>query len=263
VKFSAPEKISNKANDILEAIMAYARLEFDAPKLEIGERGDVFDAISSGVNMLGEELKENVVSNKEKEQLLKEIHHRVKNNMQIISSMLRLQFSNENDERVIGLIQDSQSRIHAMALVHEMLYSANNFKHVQFSDYVDMLTKSIFISYAPSEHQIELKINIDDAIFFEIEKIIPLGLIVNEVVTNSLKYAFDDAVGKVVVDTSVTDNKYVVHIMDSGKGLSDGFNFDDDGSLGMQLIYLLAEQIDAKVEMISEKGLEYKIIGKY
>ena len=259
MKFSAPEKISNKANDILEAIMGYARLEFDAPKLEIGEDGDVFDAISSGVNMLGEELKENVVSNKEKAHLLKEIHHRVKNNMQIISSMLRLQFSNENDERVIGLIQDSQSRIHAMALVHEMLYSTNNFKHVQFSDYVDVLTKSIFTSYTPTGHEIALDLEIDNTIFFEIEKIIPLGLIVNEVVTNSLKYAFDDGVGKVVVGASVIGNDYVVHIRDSGKGLSDGFNFDDDGSLGMQLIYLLAEQIDAKVEMLNNRGLSYII----
>lgn len=262
MKFSAPEKISNKANDILEAIMAYARLEFETPKLEIGEEGDVFDAISSGVNMLGEELKENVVSLKEKEHLLKEIHHRVKNNMQIISSMLRLQFSKENDERVVGLIQDSQNRIHAMALVHEMLYSTANFKHVRFDEYVEMLTKSLFASYAPSNHQINLEVNIEKTLFFEIEKIIPLGLIVNEIITNSLKYAFKEDVGEIKVLASFSENCYDIKISDNGKGLSDGFNFEDDGSLGMQLIYLLSEQIDAKVEMTNKAGLRYQISGK-
>lgn len=262
MKFSVPEKISYKANDILEAIMAYARLEFETPKLEIGEDGDVFDAISSGVNMLGEELKENVVSNKEKEHLLKEIHHRVKNNMQIISSMLRLQFSKENDERVVGLIQDSQSRIHAMALVHEMLYSASNFKHVRFDEYVEILTKSLFASYAPSNHKIDLEIDIEKTLFFEIEKIIPLGLIVNEIITNSLKYAFKENIGKINISARFSQNKYVIKISDDGKGLSDGFNFEDDGSLGMQLIYLLAEQIDAEVEMSNKGGLVYEISGE-
>ncbi len=254
------EKVSLKANEILEAIMAYARLEFEGPKLEIGDEGDVFDAISSGVNMLGEELKENVVSLKEKEHLLKEIHHRVKNNMQIISSMLRLQFSKENDERVVGLIQDSQSRIHAMALVHEMLYSTANFKYVNFKDYIEVLTKSLFASYAAANHQIELKLKIINQLSFEIEKIIPLGLIVNEVITNSLKYAFDNNKG--IIDINVlqlTEDKVIIIIKDNGKGLSDGFNFDDDGSLGMQLIYLLSEQIDSEVEMMNDNGLGYQI----
>ena len=256
---STPQNINDKANDILEAIMAYARLEFDAPKLEIGEDGDVFDAISSGVNMLGEELKENVVSNKEKEHLLKEIHHRVKNNMQIISSMLRLQFSKENDDRVVGLIQDSQSRIHAMALVHEMLYSTANFKQVQFDSYVRVLTKSIFASYASSNHKIVLNIDIDETLFFEIEKIIPLGLMVNEIVTNSLKYAFKGDVGEINIQATTVNNKCSLLIYDNGKGLSDGFDMEDDGSLGMQLIYLLAEQIGAEITQKNQGGLLYQI----
>lgn len=260
MKFSAPEKINNKANDILEAIMAYARLEFTAPKLEIGEEGDVFDAISSGVNMLGEELKGKVVSNKEKEQLLKEIHHRVKNNMQIISSMLRLQFSKENDERVIGLIQDSQSRIHAMALVHEMLYSTSNFKNVSFDDYLAMLTKSLFSSYAPVEHNIKLELDIDPTITFEIEQIIPLGLMINEIITNSLKYAFDNASGVISVKAKcLKPNSCEILIKDNGKGLPEGFDLEDSADLGMQLIHILAEQIDANVEMLNIEGVSYLI----
>ena len=259
MKYSTPENINNKANDILEAIMAYARLEFDSPKLNIGMEGDVFDAISSGVNMLGEELKDNVVSLKEKEHLLKEIHHRVKNNMQIISSMLRLQFSKEDDERVVGLIEDSQNRIHAMALVHEMLYSTSSFKHVGFDDYVQMLTKSLFASYAHTNHKIKLTLDIDEDLVFEIEKIIPLGLIVNEVITNSLKYAFSNNDGEIVVRSKIENNQCFIIISDNGIGLSGGFNMDDDGSLGMQLIYLLGDQIDATIHMENKGGLTYKI----
>lgn len=252
------KNIDNRANDILEVIMSYARLEFDH-KLPLSEKGDVFDAIASGVNMLGEELNENVVSLKEKEQLLKEIHHRVKNNMQIISSMLRLQFSKEEDERVIASIEDSQNRIYAMALVHEMLYKNAQFKNTNFNDYLIYLTKSIFTSYAPKNHQIELVIDISENTYFEIDKMIPLGLMINEMITNSLKYAFlEKNTGKIEITSSVGDNNFfIIKVKDNGKGLGTNFAIEKHGNLGMQLIYLLADQIDAEIEMIQNNGLGY------
>lgn len=252
--------IENRANDILEVIMSYARLEFDQ-KLPLSTDGGVFDAIASGVNMLGEELNENVVSLKEKEQLLKEIHHRVKNNMQIISSMLRLQFSKETDKRVIASIQDSQNRIYAMALVHEMLYNNAQFKHTNFNDYLVFLTKSIFTSYAPKNHQIELVIDISKNTIFEIDKMIPLGLMINEMITNSLKYAFtDNPKGKITIVGSVLDKKFFnIEVKDNGKGLGTKFAIEEVNSLGMQLIYLLADQIDAEIKMINTNGLGYNI----
>ena len=252
-------EVDEKANAILDVIMSYARLEFDE-QLPISDKRDVFDAISSGVNMLGEELKENVISLKEKERLLKEIHHRVKNNMQIISSMLRLQFSKENDERVLDLIKDSQSRIYAMALVHEMLYSAANLKDTNLKEYLHFLTKNIFQSYSTSNHNIKLKIEVPDDIFFETEKMIPLGLIMNEILTNSLKYAFENEEGKIEIkcEEQQKDN-LLITITDNGKGLVDKFNLEEDMNLGMQLVFLLGEQIDAKVEMVRQNGLGYQI----
>lgn len=250
--------IEEKAKEILEVIMSYARLEFNH-QLPISNKGDVFDAISSGVNMLGEELKENVVSLKEKEQLLKEIHHRVKNNMQIISSMLRLQFAKEKDERIIHSIQDSQNRIYAMALVHEMLYNTAQFKLTNFKEYIELLTKSISTSYASTQHHIHLTISIPEEVCFETERIIPLGLMVNEIVTNSLKYAFTDEEGGISITCKNEGEGYLIKVGDNGKGLSKKFNIEEDVNLGMQLVFLLGEQIDAQVIIEKEKGLHYHI----
>ena len=250
---------NTKANEILEAIMSYARLDFSNPELKISEKEDVFDAISAGVNMMGEELKENVVSLKEKEYLLKEIHHRVKNNMQIISSMLRLQFSKEDDDRVVKMIQDSQNRIYAMALVHEMLYSTSSFKYVDFSDYLIFLTKSLFDSYAPDNHKINLVINVPHKTLFSIEQIIPLGLIVNEIITNSLKYAFNNNEGEILVEAIEINDKISLEVKDNGKGFSKEFDIDKDTNLGMQLIFLLADQLDGTIKMNHENGVGYRI----
>lgn len=251
--------IDHQANLILESIMSYARLDFSNPQLEISDSADVFDAISSGVNMMGQELKENVVSLKEKEHMLKEIHHRVKNNMQIISSMLRLQFSKENDERIIKMIRDSQSRIYAMALVHEMLYGASSFKYIDFNNYLSFLTKSLFDSYAPENHKIGLIINVSKIIRFEIEKLIPLGLIINEIITNSLKYAFNNDRGEIVITASEIEDAFIIEVSDNGTGFSKEFDVDKDTNLGMQLVFLLADQIDAEIKINKESGVGYKI----
>ena len=253
------ENVNEKANQILEVILAYAKLNF-SEKLPIERDGDVFDAISSGVNMLGEELEGNVISLQEKEQLLKEIHHRVKNNMQIISSLLSLQFSDEKDERVVNLIRESQNRISAMALVHEILYATSNFKQINFRDYIDVLTQSLFRSYAPNEHNIDLKIQIPESVGLEMEKIIPLGLVLNEIITNSLKYAFPTQKGMIEIIVENLDlGGYKLLIQDNGIGLPGNFDMDEDANLGMQLIYMLGKQIDAKIDKTESKGVGYII----
>lgn len=248
-----------RVNEILEAIMSLARLDF-SKKIPIDDQADSLTAIAAGVNMLGEELRENVVSLKEKEQLLKELHHRVKNNMQIIISMLKLQTVNEENERLLALVQDSQNRISAMALVHEMLYSTKDFVFTQLKEYVDFLATSLFMSYAPPEHQIEIEMDIDAEIYFEIDYMIPLGLILNEMMSNSLKHAFHNAAGKIRITAAVEeDGRHYINYSDNGKGLPSNFNLHQSESLGMQLIVMLTEQLDGEVTIKMENGLSYEL----
>jgi two-component sensor histidine kinase len=122
-----------RANEILEVILSFARLDFTR-KVPISDDDDVMDGIGAGVNMLGEELKHSAWSLKEKEHLLKEIHHRVKNNLQIVSSLLNLQSDSITDEKYLGLIKESHNRIMSMALVHEMLYKSKDLSKIELKE---------------------------------------------------------------------------------------------------------------------------------
>ena len=136
-----------RANEVLEVIMAFARQDF-GKKVDLKNDNSVLDGIGAGVNMLGEELQHSTISLREKEQLLKEIHHRVKNNMQIISSLLSLQSESTEDEKFIALIRESRNRINSMALVHEMLYQSEDLSKIELKEYIETLTSSVHRSYA-------------------------------------------------------------------------------------------------------------------
>lgn len=250
-----------RAEEILEVIMSYARMDFSL-KVEVDGNGNVFDAIAAGVNMLGEELKVSSVSLKEKNQLLREIHHRVKNNMQIISSLLQLQTDAENDQRFKNLLEESQNRIKAIALIHEMLYSTTSFKYANFKEYVRMLVQSIVYSYSRRDVEIVFDIKIDDSVCFDIDTMIPLGLILNEVVSNSMKYAFvEKNKGLIsIVLSNKTLHSYMLEISDNGIGLPIDFTFEKSNTLGIQLIFMLAEQIGGKIELENKKGVMYTLI---
>lgn len=249
-----------RAEEILEVIMSYARMDFSL-KVEVDGNGNVFDAIAAGVNMLGEELKVSSVSLKEKNQLLREIHHRVKNNMQIISSLLQLQTDAENDQRFKNLLEESQNRIKAIALIHEMLYSTTSFKYANFKEYVRMLVQSIVYSYSRRDVEIVFDIKIDDSVCFDIDTMIPLGLILNEVVSNSMKYAFvEKNKGLIsIVLSNKTLHSYMLEISDNGIGLPIDFTFEKSNTLGIQLIFMLAEQIGGKIELENKKGGMYTL----
>lgn len=252
-------KSDPRTTEIIEAIMALARLDF-SHKIEIRETDDSIAAIAAGVNMLGEELRDNVVSLKEKEQLLKELHHRVKNNMQIIISMLKLQTVNEDNERLLALVQDSQNRISAMALVHEMLYSTKDFVFTQLREYIEFLSSSLFLSYAPPRHTISIELDIDKSIYFEIDYMIPLGLILNEMMSNSLKHAFPDGRGMIRIEASQNaDGWYQIVYSDNGKGLPEDFDIQKSETLGTQLIVMLTEQLDGQLLVEREAGLTYQL----
>lgn len=225
--------------------MAYARLDFDH-QITTDEYDDELTAIGAGINMLGEELKANTISLREKERLLKELHHRVKNNMQIIISMMRLQTINETDPKILGFVRDSKARIDSMALVHEMLYSSDGFEFTKLSEYVDFLQRSIFMSYAPPKHEIEVRVEIPEDCFFNIDRMIPIGLIMNELLTNSLKHAFPDKKGKIDIFVQKKGSEHHLVYQDNGVGFPKDLDLDNIESLGIQLIQMLVDQIDGK-----------------
>jgi two-component sensor histidine kinase len=255
-------EIEKRASEILEVIMSYARLEFSV-KTTITGNGDVLDAIASGVNMLGEELQSTSVTVKEKDHLLREIHHRVKNNMQIISSLLNLQSENVKDERFLSMIRDSRNRINAMAFIHEMLYSTADYKYTNFNAYVQKLARSLVTSYSETAVNVQFNIQIDKTLRFDVDKMIPLGLILNETITNSFKYAFNstDNYQKIITITLESNgkDKYELYIGDNGIGLPKKFEMTKDANLGMQLILLLSEQIDGSIKLLKAKGTVYQL----
>lgn len=257
-------EIDERIQMIMAQLMSYARLDFDH-KIELDDRDDELTAISAGVNMLGEELKVNTLSLREKERLLKELHHRVKNNMQIIISMMRLQTVNETDPKILGFVRDSKSRIDSMALVHEMLYSSEGFEFTKLSEYVDFLQRSIFLSYAPPNHEISVQLVIEEDVYFEIDKMIPIGLIINEMFSNSLKHAFPDKVGLIKVSCSKKEGKHQLTYEDNGKGVSDDFDLSESESLGSQLILMLTDQLDGEIsfgpssDLAGRNGLKYNL----
>lgn len=259
VKPEKKEIYSDKrANDILDVILSYARLQFDK-KTELTGSEDVFDAISAGVNMLGEELESSTISLKEKEQLLQEVHHRVKNNLQIISSLLNLQSESVEDTKFLGLIRESKNRINSMALIHEMLYATKDLSHVNFKEYMEKLYRSIHHTFHTSAYKIDFKFVMNEEWHFEMDTMIPLGLIINEIVTNSFKYAFPDHQGQIRVEVSKTDTDFSIHIWDNGIGLPADFDYLNSKSLGIQLIYLLADQIEATLTVDCSSGTSYTL----
>ncbi len=196
---------------------------------------------------------------REKDVLLKEIHHRVKNNMQIISSLLNLQKQYVEEEEAVNVLVESQNRVKSMAMVHEKLYQSHDLTKINVPEYVKKLIKDLFYSYAIKEDQIRPVIHVDE-IILNMETAIPCGLIINELVSNSLKYAFPNGrEGVIVVSLKEKNDKYQLKIGDNGIGLPEGLDFKHTNSLGLQLVNSLAGQIDGELELECSQGTEFKI----
>ncbi|HNB54602.1 MAG TPA: histidine kinase dimerization/phosphoacceptor domain -containing protein, partial [Anaerolineales bacterium] len=198
------------------------------------------------------------ISLQEKEILLKEIHHRVKNNLQVISSLLYLQAQKIKDENLLELFRESQNRVAAMALVHEQLYQSNNFAQVNFGTYLHTLITSLFESYGAEERQIKLALEADDSTL-DVHMAIPCGLLVSEIVSNALKYAFPtDNPGQITVQFGKTGQTYHLLVQDNGIGLPHP-HLMRPGSLGLQLIDRLVAQISGTLKRTSPPGTTYSI----
>ncbi len=194
----------------------------------------------------------------EKEVLLKEIHHRVKNNLQVISSLLYLQAQKIKDERFQDIFRESQNRVSAMALVHEQLYQSNNFAEVNFGAYARTLAETLFETYGVHETQIELVVNTDGATL-DIHTAIPCGLLVSEMISNALKYAFPNGRQGTITLTFREEGKLCQLIVsDDGIGMPNADQIRP-GSLGLQLIDRLAAQIGASVKRTGPPGTTYHL----
>lgn len=201
----------------------------------------------------------------EKTILLKEIHHRVKNNMQIMSSLLHLQKANSKNKEVLDIINDSCSRITSMALVHQLLYQSDSFASINLDDYIKNLVQKLLIHFRDIAGYISLDTEVED-ITFDINIMIPLGLILNELITNSIKYAFSGiSDGKITIKVKKEGEQFVMLYSDNGVGMPANIDFENVNTLGMTLIKNLSDQIDGKAEMIPGEGSVFRIYfnGKY
>lgn len=199
----------------------------------------------------------------EKEALLKEIHHRVKNNLQIVSSLLYLQEDAMQDPKGVEILRESQNRVKSMALIHEQLYGTDNLAKIDFGRYVHSLTANLFDAYGIDPACLRLNIKADD-ISLGVDMAVPCGLIVNELVSNAIKHAFPKGVqGTIeIIIRMVSTRQMEIVVADDGVGLATRPPGTDSRSLGLRLIDTLTHQLDGKLNVETDRGTQFSITIK-
>lgn len=207
----------------------------------------------------------------EKDVLLQEIHHRVKNNLQVVVSLLSLQANRINHRDVISILNETQNRVRAIAGIHETLYSSPDLASISFSEYMNQLIRGLFSFYNVKDSDIKLKIETDD-IVLDITQAIPLGLIVNELVTNALKHAFPAGrTGTVraslrylqensILDAILDEGSAVLTVEDDGVGLPAGFDVQEQESMGIYLIRILTRQLRGAVQVHQDGQTQFRVV---
>jgi PAS domain S-box-containing protein len=196
----------------------------------------------------------------EKVVLLKEVHHRVKNNLQVICSLLDLQSDYIIDEQSRSSFRESQDRIRSMALVHERLYESQDFASIDFAEYIRDLSTRLFSSYQADPGRITLTVDVG-GIAMGIDKAVPCGLIINELVSNALKHAFPDNLsGEISVCFSLDDDDWItLTVADTGVGIPTALDFKNTGTLGLQLVNMLTQQLNGQISMESTTGTAFTL----
>jgi len=199
----------------------------------------------------------------EKEIMLKEIHHRVKNNLQVISSLLNLQSMYNDDEKSISMFKESRDRVKSMALIHEKLYQSKDFAHIDFADYLKRLVTGLINTYDSKEKPINLYFQVEET-YLGIDQAVPCGLIVNEIITNAMKHAFiESGEGEISIGLTIKDDDCIeITIKDNGRGIPEDFDIQKSESLGMKLVATLAEQLQAKLDISNDNGTVFKFSFK-
>ncbi len=194
---------------------------------------------------------------REKEVLLKEVHHRVKNNLQIVSSIFNLQTAHVGeDKRILDLLRDSRDRIRSMSFIHESLYQNEDLSSVDLADYMDGLSRNLMMSYSLSG-KVRLETDLQ-RVDLGLDQAIPCGLILNELISNALKHAFPDGrEGTIRMSLKLDDRTVTISLRDDGKGTPEGFDPQRDANLGLELVHTLVDQLDGQLTMESDGGVAY------
>jgi len=195
---------------------------------------------------------------KEKDILIQEIHHRVKNNLQIINSLFNLQTVDIKDPETIHIFTESQNRVKSMAMIHENLYQSADLHQISFPEYVENLINNLFLTYNISQSQVKNTIQVED-VKLNIETAVPCGLIINELVSNALKYAYPTGNGKLELVLKSTSPGYLLTISDDGVGFSKDLDYKNTTTLGLQLVNNLVRQLNGKIELDTSSGTKFTI----
>jgi two-component system, sensor histidine kinase PdtaS len=191
--------------------------------------------------------------------LMKEIHHRVKNNLQVVSSLLNLQSRYIKDEEAVEAVKDSRNRVLSMALIHQSLYQEDDLKAMNVEDYIEKLSGSLFASYNISPDKIKLIRDIEP-LSLSLDVLVPVGLILNELITNSLKYAFpDERTGTVTIILKQEQNILKLRVYDDGKGIPDGFTADNKTSFGFKMIHSFLQKLKGEMHIYPDNGTKAEI----
>ena len=275
--FMPPDEARRVAAIFSEIVANKAPIK-DLENWNIGKGGEKICLLTNGVPILDEEgnlkgyrgVDKDITERKqaeekiqasllEKETMLKEIHHRVKNNLQVISSLLDLQSSYLQDEKVKEMFQNSVGRISAMANIHSMLYRSEGLASVDFGDFIRDLAGRLQQSYLTSESPTEVHVNVAD-VSLPIETSIPCGLILNELISNALKHAFPEGRGgEVTISMKTAGDRFVLKVQDRGIGFPEAVDFQNPQTLGLELVNLLVGQINGKIDMRVEGGTTWTI----
>lgn len=213
---------------------------------------DVSDRVAAEESMLS--------SLREKEVLLKEIHHRVKNNLQVVASLLGLQSRSASEEQVRRMLLESQNRVYTMALLHESLYQSHNLSQIDLPNHIRQLVSHLFHSYGVATGQVRLETKLDE-LYLDLDAAVACGLIINELASNSLRYAFPNGRNGVIrVDLRTRPDRVVELILtDNGVGFANPADLSTARTLGLRLVHMLAEQLGGTIELRSNGGTEARL----
>lgn len=227
----------------------------------LDSEGEVIGAVETLEDITPEvEYQEKIKSSlEEKEILLREVHHRVKNNLQIISSLISLQSNRLDDEETIHLFRKTINRIQSMALVHEKLYQSHDFARINLAEYIKDLVQNVLNSYEGSQERIILEMDCEP-VWININTAIPCALIINELVTNSVKHAFPhEGTGKIIIQLRQEGDQITITCTDTGVGLPHDINLHETSTLGLKLVQALTQQLKGEIKILKGKGTSFKI----